>query len=118
MKTWPLIATSAACLSSHGRLAGSRSRAIAPGPEAEQNFFTRISQQCRDLTDLKKWTVRKTAADKNATFLVPLPIVSKSLVNVKTEAVAAARRQFQCPVKYRYKYLEIMHRSGSIETEP
>jgi hypothetical protein len=64
-----------------------------PGPEAEQKFFTRIPQQCGDLTDLKKWIVRKTAPDKNTTFLVPLPIVSKSLVNVETEAVAAAARR-------------------------
>jgi hypothetical protein len=103
MKIWPVIATSAACLSSHARLAASRSRAIPPGPEAEQKFFTRIPQQCRDLTDLKKWTVRRTAADKNATFSITLPIVSKSLVNVETEALAAARRQFPCPVKCRYK---------------
>jgi hypothetical protein len=72
-----------------------------------------------DLSDLKKWTVCKTAADKNATFLVPLPTVSKSLVNVEIEAVAAAaRRQFPCPVKCRYKYPDIIHRSGSIQTEP
>jgi hypothetical protein len=114
-----LIETSAACLSSYARLAASRFRAIPSGPEAEQKFFTRISQQCMDLTDLKKWTVRKTAADKNATFLVPLPIISKSLVNVETEAVAAAaRRQFPCPVKRRYKSLDIIHRSGSIQSEP
>jgi hypothetical protein len=116
MKTSPLIATSAACLSSHARLAALRSRAIPP--EAEQKFFTRIPQQCGDLTDLKKWTVRKTAADKNPTFLVPLPIVSKWLVNVEIEAVAAAQRQFPCHVKRRYKYLDIIHRSGSIQTEP
>jgi hypothetical protein len=90
----------------------------SPGQEAEQKFFTRFPQQCRDLTDLKKWTVRKTTADKNATFLVPLPIVSKSLVNVKIEAVAAARRQFPCPVKCRYKYLDIIHRSRSIQRKP
>jgi hypothetical protein len=89
--------------------------AIPPGPEAGQKFFTRTPQQCRDLTDLKKWTFRKTAADKNATLLVPLPIVSKSLVNVEIETVAAAaRRQFPCPVKCRYKYLDIRHRSGAI----
>jgi hypothetical protein len=94
-------------------------RAVPPGLEAEQQFLTRIPQQCRDLTDLKKWTVRKTAAEKNATFLVPLPIVTKSPVNVETEAVAAAaRRQFPCPVKCRYKYLDIIHRSVSIQTEP
>jgi hypothetical protein len=38
-----------------------------PGPEAEQKFFTRIPQQHRDLTDIKKWTLRKTAAGRNAT---------------------------------------------------
>jgi hypothetical protein len=102
MKTWPLIATSVVCLSSRAWLAASRSRTILPGPEAEQKFFTRIPQQCRDLTDLKKWTVRKTAADKNAIFLVPLPIVSKSFVNVEIEGVAGAvRRQFSCPIKCR-----------------
>jgi hypothetical protein len=90
-----------------------------PGPKAEQKFFTRIPQQWKDLTEVKKGTVRKTAAHKNATFLVPLPIVSKLLVNVETEAVAAAtRRQFPCPVKYRYKYLDIIYRCGSIQTEP
>jgi hypothetical protein len=89
-----------------------------PGPEAEQKFFTRIPEQCMDSTDLKKLTIRKTAAGKNATFLVPLPIVSKSLVNVKIEAVAATtRRQFPCPVKCRYKYLDVRHRSGSIQTK-
>jgi hypothetical protein len=118
MKTWSLIAPSAACLSSHAQLAASRSRAIPPGPEAEQKFFTRIPRQCRDLTGLKKWTVRKTTADKNDTFLVPLPIVSKSLVNVETEAVAAAaRRQFPCLVKCRYKSLDIITKSGSIQTD-
>jgi hypothetical protein len=102
MKTWLLIATSAACLSSHAWLAASRSRAIRPGPEAEQKFFTRIPQQCMDLTDLKKWTFRNTAADKNTTFLVLLPIVSKSFVNVEIEGVAGAvRRQFSCPIKCR-----------------
>jgi hypothetical protein len=95
------------------------SRAISPGPEAEQKFFTRIPQHCRDLTDFKKWPVRKTAADKNATFLVPLPIVSKSLANVGTEAVVtAARRQFPCPVKCKYTYLNVIHRSGCVQTEP
>jgi hypothetical protein len=89
-----------------------------PGPDAEQKFFTRIPRQCRDLTDLKKWTVRKTTADKNATFLVLLPIVSKSLVNVEIGAVAAARRKFLCRVKCRYKYFDIIHRSESIQTEP
>jgi hypothetical protein len=94
-----------------------------PGPEGEQKIFTRIPQQCRDLTDLEKLTVRKMAADKNATFLVPLPIVSKSLVNVEIEALAAtARRQFPCLVKckckYKYKYLDIRHRSESIQTKP
>jgi hypothetical protein len=64
-----------------------------PGPEAEHKFFARIPQQCRDLTDLKKWTVRKRAADKNATFLVQLPIINKSLVNVEIEAVTAAARR-------------------------
>jgi hypothetical protein len=93
MKTWPLIATSAAYLSSHARLAASRSRAIPPGAGVEQKFFTVIPQQCRDLTDLRKWTVRKTAADKNTIFLVPLPILSKSLVNVTIEAIAAAARR-------------------------
>jgi hypothetical protein len=101
------------------RLAASRSTAILPGPEAEQKFFTRIREQCMDFTDLKKWTVRKTTAGKNATFLVPLPIVSKLLVNVEIEAAAATtRRQFPCPVKCRYKYLDIRHRSGSIQTKP
>jgi hypothetical protein len=89
-----------------------------PGPEAEQKFFTRTPQQCMDLTDLKKWTVRKTTADKNATFLVPLPIVSKFLVNVEIGAVAAARKQFPCRVKCIYKYINIIHRSGSIQTKP
>jgi hypothetical protein len=90
-----------------------------PGPEAGQRFFTRIPQQCRDLIDLKKWTVHRTAADKNTTVLVPLPIVSKSLVNVEIEAVAgAAQRQFPCPVKWRYKYLDIRHKSGSTQTKP
>jgi hypothetical protein len=89
-----------------------------PGPEAEQKLFTRIPKQCRGLTDLKKWTVRRTAADKNATFLVPLPIGSKSLMNVEIKAVAAARRQFSCRVKCRYKYLDIRNRSGSIQTKP
>jgi hypothetical protein len=95
-----------------------RSRDIPPGPEAEWKFFTRIPQQCRDFTDLKKWTVRETTADKNATFLVPLPIVSKSLMNVEIEAVAAARRQFLCLVKCKYKYIDIRHRSRSIQTKP
>jgi hypothetical protein len=103
MKTWPLITTSAACLSSHARLAASRSRVIPPGPETKQKFFTRIPEQYIDFTDLKKQTIRKMAADKNATFLVPLPIVSKSLVNVEIGAVAAARKQFPCRVKCRYK---------------
>jgi hypothetical protein len=77
---------------------------MPPGPEAEQKFFTRIPKQCMDFTDLKKWTVRNTAADKNATFLVPLSIVNKSLVNVEIEAVAATTRgQFLCPVKCIYK---------------
>jgi hypothetical protein len=106
-------------VSSYAWTAASRSRAIPPVPEAEQKFFTRIPQQCRDLTDLKKWTVRKTAADKNATFLVLLPIVSKSLVNVEIEAVAAAaQRQFPCPVKCRHKYLDTRRRSGSIQRKP
>jgi hypothetical protein len=105
-------------LSSHARLAASRSRVILPGPETEQKFFTRIPQQCRNLTDFKKWTVRKTIADKSATFLVPLPIVSKSLVNVEIGAVAAARKQFPCRVKCRYKYIDIIHKSGSIQTKP
>jgi hypothetical protein len=64
----------------------------SPGPETEQKFFTRIPQQCRNLTDLKKWTVRKTTTDKNATFLVPLLIVCKSLLSVEIGAVAAARK--------------------------
>jgi hypothetical protein len=93
IKTWPLIATSAARLSSHARLAASRSKAITPGPEAQQKFFTRIRQQCMDPTGLKKWTVRETAADKNATFLVPLAIVNKVLVNIEIEAVLAAARR-------------------------
>jgi hypothetical protein len=88
------------------------------GPEAEQRFFTVIPQQSRDLPGLKKWTIRKTAADKNTTFSVPLPILSKSLVNVEIEAVASARRQFPCPAKCTYKYRDIIHRSGSIQTEP
>jgi hypothetical protein len=51
--------------------------------------------------------------------VVPLPVVSKLLVNVEIEAITAAdRRQFRCPVNCRYKYLDIIHRSGSIQTEP
>jgi hypothetical protein len=53
------------------------------------------------------------------TTLFRSPIVSKSLVNVEIEAVAAAaRRQFPCRVKCRYKYLDIIYISGSIQTEP
>jgi hypothetical protein len=94
-------------------------QSYSPGPEVEQKFFTRIPQQCRDLINLKKWTVRKATANKNATFLVPLPIISKLLVNIEIEAVsAAARRQFPCRVKCRCKYLDLIHRSRSIQTEP
>jgi hypothetical protein len=49
---------------------------------------------------------------------MPLPIISKSLVNVEIETVAAARRQFPCRVKCRHKHLDIIHRSRSIQTEP
>jgi hypothetical protein len=94
-------------------------RAVPPGPDAEEQFLARIPQQCRVLTDLKKWTLRRTASSKKAVFLVPVPMVTRWPVNVETEAVAAGhRRQFPCPVKCRYKYLDITHRSVSIQTEP
>jgi hypothetical protein len=99
--------------------------ALLPGHEAEQEFLSRIPSHCQEPSDLKRWTIRKVAsivstpkAPPAPALVIPLPLSWRDRVNVETEAVQEiVRRTFPCPVKCRYKYLDIIHRSVSIQTE-
>jgi hypothetical protein len=96
--------------------------AQSSGPDTEQEFLARIPLNFRDANELKKWTIRKSIkvapkiAEKQQ-FVVPLPASWSPQVDVETEAVhVIIHRTFPCPVKCRYKYLDIIHRSVSIQT--
>jgi hypothetical protein len=90
--------------------------------ETEQEFLARIPLNFRDATELKKWTIRKSVKttpriETQPQFVIPLPASWRPQVNVETEAVhVIVHRTFPCPVKCRYKYLDIIHRSVSIQT--
>jgi hypothetical protein len=89
--------------------------------DSEQEFLARIPLNFRDATELKKWTIRKSAKatpiGRQHEFVVPLPASWRPHVNVETEAVhVIVHRTFPCLVKCRYKYLDIIHRSVSIQT--
>jgi hypothetical protein len=84
-------------------------------PEECEELVSRLPGQITDAFELKKWSMRKRAAEQPETFVVPLPMRWRA--GVETEAVEAIVRQFPCPIKCRYKYLDIIQRSVSIQTE-
>jgi hypothetical protein len=70
----------------------------------------------RDSPELKKWTIRKRADAKANCVTVPPPLPEPN-VSVETEAVhVRVLKTFPCPVKCRYKFMNIIHRSVSIQT--
>jgi hypothetical protein len=96
--------------------------AQSSGADTEQEFLARIPLNFRDSNELKKWTIRKSIKVTpriagTQQFVVPLPASWSPQVDVETEAVhVIVHRTFPCPVKCRYKYLDIIHRSVSIQT--
>jgi hypothetical protein len=76
------------------------------------------------MTELKKWTIRRTSiADPPPAlppaFIVPLPTIRPvpPPPEAATDIEAVVHRKFPCPVKVRYKYREILYQSVSIQTE-
>jgi len=89
-----------------------------------EEFLSQFPPNMAHKVDMKKWSTRKQMHDEAAApvlfqtkpFIVPLPVPLG--VDVETEAVdSIVRRPFPCPVKCRYKYLDIIQISVSIQTE-
>lgn len=91
-----------------------------PNPEAQGQLTSHMPFGVGQTAELKKWSVRRKTELKPEPpakpFVIQVPLAWR--VSVDTEAVEAiAHRTFPCPVKCRYKYLDIIHRSVSIQTE-
>jgi hypothetical protein len=84
-------------------------------PEEYEELILRLPGQVADAFELKKWSMRRQAAEQARPFIVPVPMPWR--VDVETEAVDAVVRRVPCPIKCRYKYLDIIQRSVSIQTE-
>jgi hypothetical protein len=83
--------------------------------DGEQEFLSRLPVTLRDSLDLKTWTIRRTTEARPRR--VPSPPPPEPNVSVETEAVhVRVLKTFPCPVKCRYKYMDIIHRSVSIQT--
>jgi hypothetical protein len=89
------------------------------GNEAE--LIQKIPYLSRDISEMKKWTIRKNGSETcliEPPFLVPMPSPMKTSATVNTTEVnSAMESQFPCPVKCRYKYLDMIRHSIAIQTE-
>jgi hypothetical protein len=88
-----------------------------PPQQLTPDFLARIPQSHRDMSDLRKWTVRRTRLDLEfgaSPFVIPLPERAVERVDAMETLV---EQKFPCPVKCRYKYQQMMYQSVSIQTE-
>ena len=87
--------------------------------EVEKEMLSMIPAPARDISELKKWTIRKytpptqEAPEQKPKFVIPIPAnLRRSSLPVKSaeEMQKLVHRNFPCPIKYRYKYLDIISR--------
>jgi hypothetical protein len=98
-----------------------------PAHALEQQLLGRLPSNFRDSGELKKWTFRVKHCEEQSVpqtpFVVPLPLrypppPPPQHLNVESEAIQAQlTRKIPCPVKWRYKFWNIIHCSVSSQTD-